>query len=280
MSSIRKRSFLWLISLALFSCDGPSSKSKGETKDRVIQEQKVTISKAGSRFGLIEENNGLKLFALEEESAFPDAELELVTELQSMKVGKNTLQFEVDEFELAEPTEGLRSQMLANSKKGQHVHFILNNGPYQAHYEEEFEVELSEGHNVILAFLSRSYHESVKEQTAFVFEDVVIGEGFEAFDKTEPCLIYSRPKGSYKLSESNRILVDFYLLNAELSSSGMQVELTVDNTVFMLSNWQPYWVEGLKAGEHKFRLRLLDADGDLVEGPFNDSGIRKVVIEE
>lgn len=279
MNIIYRKPLLWLISLALFSCDGPKPPTEEESKESISQEEQGTISKTESQSGVVEEKNGLKLIALEEESAFPNAKLELATEVQSLKAGTNILQFSVNEFELAKPTEGPRSNRFANSKKGQHVHFILNNGPYQAHYEEEFEVELSEGHNVILAFLSRSYHESVKEQTAFVFEDVVIGKDVETFDKTAPCLIYSRPKGSYKLSESNRILVDFYLLNAELSESGMKVELTIDNTVFVLSNWQPYGVEGLESGEHKFRLRLLDAEGKLVDGPFNDSGIRTVGIK-
>jgi hypothetical protein len=31
---------------------------------------------------------------------------------------------------------------LANSAKGQHIHFIVNNGPYSAHYSNNFEKEL------------------------------------------------------------------------------------------------------------------------------------------
>ena len=282
MRFIRKISLLGFITIGLISCDQPSeAKSESEeVEEKLSNSGEAMISKSIAPSGVIDEKEGLKLVALEEESDFPNASLELNTRTESLKSGKNTLQFSVEGYELAKQTEDQRSTLLANSKKGQHVHFILNNGPYEAHYDEEFEIQLDEGHNVILAFLSRSYHESVKEETAFVFKDVVIGEELEDFDKSAPCLIYSRPKGSYTLSESDRILVDFYLLNAKLSSSDMKVELTVDDTVFMLSNWQPYWVEGLKAGEHKFRLRLLDEEGNLVQGPFNDSGIRLVKIEE
>tara|TARA_R100001015_G_C4616038_1_gene172102 strand:- start:124 stop:999 length:876 start_codon:yes stop_codon:yes gene_type:complete len=252
--------------------------SINEQADSVLQE--VKLAKAESAATKVIEKNGLRLLALAEESPFPNASLKMISPKGKVNSGKQTFQFEVEDFDLAEPTEGDRSSLLANSAKGQHIHFILNNGPYQAQYENEFEAELSQGHNVILAFLSRSYHESVKSEEAFVFTDIQIGEDYAPFDHTAPHLIYSRPKGSYKLSESNRILIDFYLLNAELSAKGMKVELSIDETIFLLDSWQPYWVEGLDAGEHQFRLRLIDDKGNLVFGPFNDSGVRVVKIEE
>ena len=53
--------------------------------------------------------------------------------------------------------------------------------------------------NVILAFLSRSYHESVKNPNAFFLTQ--IGEG-EKIDLTKEFLFYSRPKGVYKGKDS------------------------------------------------------------------------------
>ena len=34
---------------------------------------------------------------------------------------------------------------LANSAKGQHIHFIVNNGPYSAHYSNNFEKDIENG---------------------------------------------------------------------------------------------------------------------------------------
>ena len=70
--------------------------------------------------------------------------------------------FEVTNYELGVQTEDATTRGIANSGKGQHIHFILNNGPYSAHYESVFSKSLNVGNYVMLAFLSRSYHESIK----------------------------------------------------------------------------------------------------------------------
>jgi len=56
--------------------------------------------------------------------------------------------------------------MCANSGKGQHIHLIIDNEPYAAKYEAEFEYDVADGTHYLLAFLSRSYHESIKHPTA------------------------------------------------------------------------------------------------------------------
>lgn len=221
--------------------------------------------------------NGITLQALAVEKDYSEASLKLADDFQNpQQAGEHNFLFEVDNFELAEQTKGERSKRLANSAKGQHIHFILNNGPYQAEYNAEFTAELNEGYNVVLAFLSRSYHESVKSNTAFVFKAFTIGEDFPPFDEKAPHLIYSRPKGEYDISEKEEILLDFYLLNAELSDSGYRVKVMIDETEFVLSQWLPFSISGLSAGEHNFRIQLIDQEGKVVPGPFNDSGLRSI----
>ena len=80
--------------------------------------------------------------------------------------------FQADNFELGEQTQGAIQNGLANSLKGQHIHFIINNDPYSAHYDSNFSKELDAGNNVILAFLSRSFHESVKNEKAYVLTQI------------------------------------------------------------------------------------------------------------
>lgn len=46
--------------------------------------------------------------------------------------------FELEEYELGVQTETEYDYHLANSDKGQHIHFIINNEPYSAHYSENF----------------------------------------------------------------------------------------------------------------------------------------------
>ena len=102
--------------------------------------------------------------------------------------------FDVNQYELGMQTLKDFDYQLANSAKGQHIHFIVNNGPYSAHYEDNFTKNLEKENNVILAFLSRSYHESVKNINAFILTQL----GENKIDLNSEFLFYSRPKGTYK----------------------------------------------------------------------------------
>jgi hypothetical protein len=47
----------------------------------------------------------------------------------------------------------------------------------------------------------------------------------------------------------------------------------------MLTEWVPYFVEGLPLGDITFKLELLDQDNNLVDSPFN-SIERTVTLQE
>ena len=154
------------------------------------------------------EVDGIRLTPVATERPYPNAHLHM-SPLLNPKAGSNRFEFDIENFELGVQTEGERSRILANSEQGQHVHFIHNNGPYSAHYENSFDKTLNEGNNVVLAFLSRSYHESLKNSKAFIFQNIVIGDDAFPFDESAPHLIYSRPKGTYKNNVNKPILLDF-----------------------------------------------------------------------
>jgi len=196
--------------------------------------------------------------------------------LEDIKIDKNDYTFS---FDVSDYTLGMQSikdfdYALANSKKGQHIHFIVNNGPYSAHYSESFTKKLDEKNNIILAFLSRSYHESVKNSNAFVLTQT----GNEKIDLTDEFLFYSRPKGTYKGVDTEKLLLDFYLVNTNLSSNGNKVKATIQDTEFIIDEWAPYYIEGLPKGEIKIKLELIDASGNLIDSPFNPSN-RTVILE-
>ena len=182
--------------------------------------------------------------------------------------------FDVNQYELGMQTLKDFDYQLANSAKGQHIHFIVNNGPYSAHYSDTFTKKLDEKNNIILAFLSRSYHESVKNSNAYV----LIQTGNEQIDLTDEFLFYSRPKGTYKGVDTEKLLLDFYLVNTNLSSSGNKVKATIQDTEFIIEEWAPYYIEGLPKGEIKIKLELIDSSGNLVDSQFNPSN-RTVILE-
>ena len=160
---------------------------------------------------------------------------------------------------------------LANSDKGQHIQLIIDNDPYSAHYEPGFTKEVETGHHYAIAFLSRSYHESVKNPNAYeVFQFSAGTEDQTTTDLSQPALFYSRPKGNYSGEGAKKVLLDFYLHNTSISEASNKVKVVVnDKDEFILDTWQPYIIEGLPMGENKIYLELTDNDGNKLDVPIN-----------
>ncbi|HEY8432336.1 MAG TPA: hypothetical protein VIL20_28380 [Sandaracinaceae bacterium] len=174
---------------------------------------------------------------------------------------------------------------------GRHVHVIVDNEPYIAVrdvsqpinlnqlVQQNLGHELAQGTHVVRVFPSRGHHESVKTDGAFavvVFHYGAPTEGF-SFDPSAPLLTYSRPKGCNPAGE--RVLLDFYLSNVELSRDGHRVRYEIDGEGGEITEWVPHWIENLPIGEHTIRLTLVDAQGQGVPGPFNDT-TRTITIAE
>lgn len=95
-----------------------------------------------------------------------------------------------------------------------------------------------------------------------------------------PLLTYSRPKGEYRGTDADSVMVDFYLSNVDLAD-GYAVRLTVNDTVVhRITNWTPHYLIGLPSGEHRVRLELLDPEGTRVPGRFNVSEGDITVVRE
>lgn len=275
--------FSLVILMLLVACGTETSKNNNsealENESEFSDEMKSNAT-FNSQEGLIYESENLKVYPAKIAKEFPNASLNLLTPKLSEvdKAGEYQFNFEVGNYELAEQTPNAEERHCANSQKGQHIHYILNNAPYEAHYEASFNGTLMDGNNVVLGFLSRSYHESIKNKTAFVLKNYQIGETTATFDLNAEHLFYSRPKGSYSGKDAEKILLDFYLVNTKLSTEGNQVKVMIDDHEFKVNRWEPYFVEGLTKGSHSFRIQLMDNEGNQIPGPFNDSGVREIEI--
>lgn len=188
--------------------------------------------------------------------------------------------FDVQGYELGIQTADADTRGIANSGKGQHIHYIVNNGPYAAHYMNKVPDELAAGNYVVLAFLSRSYHESVKSENAYFVENISVGEADPSeADLTAPHLFYSRPKGTYTGADTEKVMLDFYLLNTTLSKEGNKVKATINDAEFIIDTWAPFYITGLPMGESTIQLELINADGMQIPGPFNKVE-RKISLSE
>jgi hypothetical protein len=89
------------------------------------------------------------------------------------------------------------------------------------------------------------------------------------FDLKGQHMFYSRPKGEYVGNDTKKIMLDFYLINTNLSPEGNKVRATINGTEFMLDRWLPYSIEGLPMGQTKIKLELLNSAGNVIPGPYN-----------
>src|SRR6266481_3742970 len=144
--------------------------------------------------------------------------------------------------------------------KGNHIHVILDNQPYEAYYElgQPFELRnVIAGKHTLRVFPSRPWHESYKNDGAFQMVSFTVKGGGDAakptttntgqtmannnssaapkptregkdmasssagaLDPAKPLLTYSRPKGEYKAEDANPIMIDFWLTGAKLKGDG------------------------------------------------------------
>ncbi len=252
------------------------------------QQKKNTVAKSTAKEDLemVDETakTTLELVKLEGSPAYEEAALELQSP-NNGKIAKADMAdfaFIVGNYELGAQTEGTNAALLANSGKGQHIHFILNNEPYSAHYEPTFSKEIPNGVHHLVAFLSRSYHESVKNENSVVVKKLEVGEDpvdTIGLDMEAPTLIYSRPKGTYSGADTKNLLLDFFVLNTTLSENGNKVRATINGEEFLISEWQPHIIRGLPMGEVTIQLELIDFQGNLIPGPFNQV-TRTVTLKE
>ena len=264
---IRKFLSLAIVGGTLVACQGPTGENEPSVQEQSDQaEQNTNEAEAENEVAEI------RIYPKPAVAEFPDASLSLVKPENGENINEGEVNFEfaLEGYTLGEQTTEAR-MALANSAKGQHIHLIIDNDPYSAHYESQFSQEIEDGNHYAIAFLSRSYHESVKNPNAYEVFQFAVGDTDEMpVDLSQPALFYSRPKGTYSGEGAEKVLFDFYLHNTEISGDGNKVKLVInDEEEFMLDKWQPYIIEGLPMGENKIFIELVDKEGNRLDVPIN-----------
>ncbi len=207
---------------------------------------------------------GLQLTPFDPSYKFDDAVL------RSMNYENGRFEFGIggESFRLGLQTPDAAIKGCANSAEGQHIHLIVNDAPYEARYESSFDYAIPDGEHYILAFLSRSYHESLKNTgAAIAVKAVVQNQSIVSSEPvTEPMLFYSRPKGLYEGADTRRVMLDYYLVNPD---PGLSVVADINGEKITLDRWIPYYMDGLPAGENTITLTLVDGTGKPVPVDLN-----------
>jgi len=271
-----KKTYLFLASalmLGFTACN--SNQQAGNQNATTAQDSTATASTANAPTpsGEVMSKNGLRVYAFDDSPKFPDAQLTLAEPAAGSTVTGDSVKFnyELQNYELTSMTDAGHAEHMANSQQGQHIHNIVDNQPYTAHYNTNFSKAMEEGEHVVLSFLSRSYHESLKHEDAYDLRKITVGSPAKKIDidLDAPNMFYSRPKGEYTGADAERVMLDFYLVNTELSPEGNKVRATINGTEFMLDRWMPYIMEGLPMGENTVKLELVDNNGNVLPGPYN-----------
>lgn len=202
------------------------------------------------------------------------------------------VQFRIDGYALgAASSQFDRANEIAVCKMGQTIHFVIDNMPYFAinepaldpfdesgfyyntRYKFQLPFRLKDGIHTIRAFPARSFGESLKGENAFVARNFYVGdeENNPQIDLSQPYITYNEPSDQVRNEEGKPVLLDFLVSNAELSSDGYKVRVSIDGKVNrIVTSYQPFYIYGLKKGKHTVRLELLGEENKLVPGIFND----------
>ena len=247
--------FFFALLLCLSSCQEASNTAKA-TAEKATETAKEVVT-----------NYKYQLSPFSPSPSFADAKITAM----KYAIGKFKFGVEGDEYKLGAQTPDAPQKNCANSAKGQHIHLIVDNAPYAAKYTAEFDYDIADGEHYILAFLSRSYHESIKTKEASRVRKVkVVDKAIkEESQVEEPMLFYSRPKGTYKgKANTDKVMLDFFLHNVTLGPD-YKVKAEINGETQILDTWQPYYIEGLPMGENTITLTLIGKSGDPVNSPLN-----------
>ena len=169
----------------------------------------------------------------------------------------------------------LNLQFKEELPKGYEIHYSVNNGPLIISKTDEIELEILEGNNVVLAFLSLANGLRIPNDKAVFLKNYILGEGQQR-DVTETGVHLFHHLSNH--SDSSGMFLDFYAKNV-MEGSNYFVRVIADQNQFDLPLNKAFLLEGLTKENHGIRIQLVDKNGTVVDGPFNDTGVIRVDVE-
>lgn len=185
-----------------------------------------------------------------------DAILELVepSGYDDIKVGEVRFVYDVRNFPLS---------------AGNLITLNVDNEHYVQSKKPETSMKLERGSYLSVSFLCLPNQISLKNYGNYVIRHFKVGSLSEQeYDDTVPMIFYHYPRGRIEAG-GDGVLLDFYLLNTELSTTGHKVKVELAGQEFTLTEWAPFMIEGLTKGDYNLKLTLVNGNGKIIDSPFN-----------
>ena len=256
--------------LALSSCDTAKQRESGSQvrAEQVNPRVQTTIANMEAM-----EKNGMLVTPYVGNRSMNETQIRVRQPELGATVQPGAVEFacDVSNFRLGVPPAAPEAGMTM-SPLGQSITTIIDNETVNEHATPTFAENLTVGDHTILTFLTRSTRESLKHRLAYDLRNVHVGNAPTTgplYNVRAPGIFYNLPRGTYTGDEADKILLDFYLVNAVLEDEGTSVRLTINKTPFTLGRWAAYTLEGLPMGPNTIQMELIDEEGKLIPGPYN-----------
>ena len=208
-------------------------------------------------------NNGITLTEVKQESI--EVNLKLVAPNLQSTIAEGKVNFSFDATGITVGENGS-------------INFSLNNASVKSYTSNSFDRNLPEGDFIFTSFLVDENGLSIKNKNAIILSPIKVGN-YPAedlgFEKDSSHILFNKPQGLY--SENQKVILDFVLVNTELSEKGKRIKVLVNGTEFMLDNWKAYQIDGLPLGENVIRIDLVN-DLGAIPGPFNRGEERTITL--
>ncbi|KJS04561.1 MAG: hypothetical protein VR77_11380 [Flavobacteriales bacterium BRH_c54] len=254
---MRFKTFSLIILLFFFACNTNNS-NKEESSDEASSsiknnETSLIIEQKADNDIATFSADGITLTEIKPTKNNKESALTLTN--TSFKEGINLLQFNIE------------------NNQNYNITTIQNNYTIATHSNTKVEQEFLSGNNVFLAFLTNENNLGIKTNNATLLKNIVLNDEV-LFDEKQPHLFYYLP-------QNNIAILDFCLVNTSLSENGNKVKVTFNGTTSIVVNkWASYQIDGLSENKNTIRIELIDKAGNLIPGPFNDSGERTFLMNQ
>lgn len=169
---------------------------------------------------------------------------------------------------------------------GSYVQFILDNKPFRPVTDPKDKIMLSDlaagplaqGEHVLVAFACLPNHQIVKAESAIAVRHFFFGkrDGAKWNGGKDPLLILASPAGTYTRDQASQVMVDWFLLNGDVSAKGYTVRTVIQGPGVkpggikrVIDEWAPWAILSAVPGEYTVTAELLDSDGEVVTNPWS-----------